>query len=235
MIGSSFPQVWRSAVLVVAGSSMLAACAATPGSADPPVATVTVAPLVAAHAERPVDEPRRRTTVRVSLEQAGKAVPIVDHRARLTRDPFVIEVPLDRVGTGVHVSVSPNRKLFDIANTGGDLPTEDGAAFGLGSSFAEKAPVPDPDLTISPEGSHYWYYDNESDNRCHEVRREDSAVIFCRRQVDSLFWVGENFRVQQPITESREPVLYLVFMKRTDERKVRPEPAWEWIEVQFES
>jgi len=179
---------------------------ARPGGSAPPRRT------------RPT-EPDDPTADALTIEQDGVVVPSVHHEARVGRRAFAVVVRIRGGGpaallgtsTGVYLNASFDSRLFDLAALGKAQPAGDGDAFGDGSAMAEEA-KPEPTLFLASGGSHYWYWESDTDNRCSSAAR-DGDDILCRRVVESLS-DSENGLTATPIAKLSAPALYLVSRQR---------------------
>lgn len=219
----------RARSLVGAASfTVLGACAGA--APTEPVSVENRAPeaVERAHARPVGSAPARRarpldaddpTADALTVEQDGRVVPIVHHEARVGRRAFAILIRIRGGGpaallgssTGVYLNASFDSRLFDLAVLGTPQPTGDGDAFGDGSAMAEEA-KPEPTLFLASGGSHYWYWESDTDNRCSSAVR-DGDDILCRRVIESL-WDIDNGSAAEPIAAHSAPALYLVSRQR---------------------
>jgi hypothetical protein len=182
-------------------------------SAQPPPAIDASAPAASAITSTAV---AREDYFRVDFEQSGAAVPLHDHDITLAAKPFVIALRF-RSPDSVHVSASTSPRWFDVARTGGafDLGNSNSkeAPFAVARGMAENLVNPDPQLFLSDQASHFWFYEDDKTHRCNTVTKGADGIV-CRRRVER---VGSGDPIHfDPIASYAGKSIYLVFLGATD-------------------
>ncbi len=152
----------------------------------------------------------------VEFEQDGVLVPSQGHEVLLDAKPFVIVVHF-RSPDSVNVNASTSPRWFDVARTGGafDLGNSKSteAPFAIGRGMAENNLTPDPQIFLSDQASHDWFYESDKSHRCTAVTKTADGIA-CRRRVERVA-SGDPFRLH-PLASYRGKSLYLVFVGATD-------------------
>jgi len=199
----------------------LAACATSGGETRPPRARPARPPAV-----DPAVEPTPAAPFTVGLEQGGRPVEIVEHRADLDRAPFDIVVTAADPREGILMNVSFSGELFQMALRGDRLTD----VFQPGTGMAEEAVIHDRTLILNGRMAHHYliYEPSEPINRYHEVKPAGGRYR-CVRKVAGL--VVDRSSIQ--IEKTREPALYLVFFLGRSVMGTRMERHREELELRF--
>lgn len=149
----------------------------------------------------------------VTVEQAGKPVPVSDHTATLQRAPFVLIFTLDGINA-VSVSAATSDTLIQDARSGKDLDKAFGITFKAYAMsnknqrellFVEQSPY---------EGFSYLFYDNPENHRFNEVAKNGSQITG-RFKVTNIQLSGP-VKFAGPVSDVPSQNLFLVFALTRD-------------------
>jgi hypothetical protein len=191
-------------------------------SCRPPVAPAVSAPtILAPQASSIASAPAEAQTKVVAssqgdfgvrIEQDGTPVLITDHQVRIDAKPFVIVIRFHDPDLGVHVNASMSPRWFEMARSGtafvlGD--SQDGP-FAIARGLAEANLNPAPEVYLTNEAAHYWYYNSADDHRCHGIAFESGGTV-CRRHVDQVA-SGDPPGQITPLADLKGADIHLVFV-----------------------